>query len=837
MDARKKVVLALAGQPNSGKSTVFNAFTGARQHVANYPGVTVEKKIGWYVHNGHKVEVVDLPGTYSLTSYSPEEQIARDFILRGEPSVVVNVMDASNLKRCLFLTFQLMEMKPPLMLNLNMIDLAEKRGIHIDTEALSRQLGIRVIATNMKTGYGKKPILDTIAETAGDGASLKGTNIDYGEMEPVFREIESRISADTPQLAGGYPLRWFAIKLMEGDDEVLRMVSENHPAPEDFSAAVHQWRTSFESRFDERPEIHIAHRRYQAAEQIAKSCMASKTVDNLPVSDRIDRIICHRLLGPAILVGVIWLLYYLSIVQGYNVTNYTWPLLAKLRSFTEVLMPAPGFIDISLLRSFALWFVDSINALLNYIPIFFILFGLIAVMEDSGYMPRMAFIMDRLFSRYGLHGQSTLPMVLGGIYVGGCAVPGVMACKGIPDERSRMATILIIPLLNCLAKVPLYVLLINIYFAAYKAWAMFFISTISLLLVLPISKVLTLTVLKNKPTAPFVMEMPPYHMPTLRGVLTRAVERVWLFIRKIITIVAAVSVVVFVLIRFPGISEDRMAHYEGEKRKAVSAFLEKIETTVYAGKIRHSNLMDFVNYWNGYRSARLRAGGGNAASALNAAYEEKNPMFFEIVRRSGEDGKTAYRAARRLVRSRKRLLTDMKKERINKSFLGRAGKALEPATQYAGFNWRVNVALLSALAAKESSVATLGALYESDASGQSLEKRMAEKEKGFTPLHALALMLFMVLYPPCLAAAIAVKIQAGGTRWMLFSVGYAMALGLSVAVMVFSGGRALGLSGMQAMIAFYGLALGLTVLTGFIGNESKYAWKQEKEEVKCSRRK
>ena len=816
----EKVVLALAGQPNSGKSTVFNAFTGAKQHVANYPGVTVEKKIGWYTHNSHRVEVVDLPGTYSLTSYSPEEQVTRDFILQGGPSVVVNVMDASNLKRCLFLTFQLMEMNPPLVLNLNMIDLSGKRGIRIDTEALSRQLGIPVIATNMKTGYGKKPLLDTIAATAENGASSKGVNIDYKEMEPVFREIESRIAADTPRLAALYPLRWLAIKLMEGDTEVLRMVSENHPAPEDFAAALDDWRTDFESRFEEPPEIHIAHRRYQAAEQIAKSCMQSKTVEKLPVSDRIDKIVCHRLLGPALLVGVIWLLYYLSIVQGYNVTNYTWPLLAKFRGLTEAVMPAPGFIEIPVLRSFSLWFVDSINALLNYIPIFFILFGLIAILEDSGYMPRMAFIMDRLFSRYGLHGQSTLPMVLGGIYVGGCAVPGVMACKGIPDERSRLATILIIPLLNCMAKVPLYVLLINIYFAAHKAWAMFFISTISLLLVLPISKLLTLTVLKNKPTAPFVMEMPPYHMPTLRGVLTRAVERVWLFIRKIVTIVAAVAVVVFVLMQFPGISEERMAHYEEKKQQAVSAFMEKIKNTSYGGQIRRDNLMSFVNYWNDYKSARLRAGGGSAAKALNAAYEKKNPLFFEIVRRSGKDGRTAYLAARKLVRSRQQLLSEIKKERINKSFLGRAGKALEPVTRYAGFNWRVNVALLSALAAKESSVATLGALYESDERGESLEKRMAEKEKGFTPLHALALMLFMVLYPPCLAAAIAVKIQAGGSRWMLFSVGYAMLLGLSAALLVFSGGRALDLSGLQAMVAFYGLALGLTVITGFIGNES-----------------
>ncbi|MGM0681917.1 MAG: ferrous iron transport protein B [Thermodesulfobacteriota bacterium] len=819
----QKILIALAGQPNSGKSTVFNRFTGASQHVANYPGVTVDKKVGWYSHNGNKIEVVDLPGTYSLTSYSPEEQVAVDFILRGKPSVVVNVMDASNLKRCLFLTFQLMEMQIPLVLNLNMIDFAHKRGIEIDSEKLSGRLGIPVVATNIKSGYGEKALLDTIsAAIPAMGDPHKGVNVDYGEMEPVLRDIEKRVLADIPHLQDEYPLRWLAIKLMEGDSEVRKLVAESHPAPDDLISTVDRWRADFESGFDEMPEMHIANRRYQAADYIAKSCMRSETSNRLPLSDRIDRFVCHRLLGPAILVGVIWLLYYLSIVQGYNLTSYTWPLLVKVRSLTEAIMPMPGFIEIPLTRSFFLWFVDSINALLNYIPIFFILFGLIAILEDSGYMPRMAFIMDRLFSRYGLHGQSTLPMVLGGIYVGGCAVPGVMSCKGIPDERSRFATILIIPLLNCLAKVPLYVLLINIYFAAHKAWAMFFISTISLLLVLPIAKMLTLTVLRKKPTAPFVMEMPPYHVPTIRGVLTQSVERVWLFIRKIITIVAAVAVVVFILLQFPGISDERMAYYQAEKQKAVSAFLRRIGNTAYADAIGKDNLMDFINYWNDYKSARLGVGGGAAAKALNEKYKQKNSVFYEIVRREGTDGMTAYRAGRRLTRSRKMLLREMRNERINKSFLGRMGKGLEPVSQYAGFNWRVNVALLSALAAKESSVATLGALYETDKRGQALEKRMAEKETGFTPLHALALMLFMVLYPPCLAAAIAVKVQAGKARWMFFSVGYSMVLGLTVAVLVFTGGRTLGLTGLQAMLIFYGLALVTTIAMGFVKNRPDF---------------
>ncbi len=815
-----QILVALAGQPNCGKSTVFNAITGARQHVANYPGVTVDKMAGWYKRDGKKIEVVDLPGTYSLTSYSPEERVSRDFILHEKPSVTVNVMDASNLKRCLYLTFQLLEMEAPVILNLNMMDVAKGRGMEIDVDTLSNRLGIPMVPTAMKSGRGKAELLDAIDAVTTSEAAMRSARVDYTEMEPMIRDIQDRVAPESALSA--YPSRWLAIKLMEGDVEAGRLVREHHAAPEEVLRFAERRRAAFEELVGDPPQIHIAQRRYATADEIAHSCIRPPKGAGRSVSDRIDQVVCHRVLGPAVMVGVIWLLYYLAIVQGYNITNYTWPLLARLRSLTEALTPAPGFIDIPLIRSFALWLVDSVNALLNYIPIFFILFGLIAILEDSGYMPRMAFIMDRLFSRYGLHGQSTLPMVLGGIYVGGCAVPAVMSCKGIPDERSRMATILIIPLLNCLAKVPLYILLINTYFAANKSWAMFFISTISLLLVLPISKILTLTVLKDKETAPFVMEMPPYHLPTIRGVLGRAWERVWLFVRKITTIVVAVAVVVFVLLRFPGIGEHRMAHYENQKEEAVAAFFKRIEKTSYAEVLAGDRLMELIRYWNDYRSARMRVKTKEAMADLNAEFQERNPEFFTVVRRTGKEGKAVNRALKGLIRERKGLLNDIRKERIDKSFLGTMGRWFEPVTAAAGFNWRVNVALLSALAAKESSVATLGALYQQEEEGEALEQRMKREEEGFTPLHALALMIFMVLYPPCLATAIAVKLQAGSVKWMLFSIGYPMLLGLAVASLIFSAGRAMELSGLQAMVGFYGLALAVAVTMGFVGNQSIY---------------
>jgi ferrous iron transport protein B len=776
---------------------------------------------GHYRYDGRTVEVVDLPGTYSLTSYSPEERVSRDFILHEKPSLVINVTDASNLKRSLYLTFQLMEMEIPLVLNLNMMDVAKRLGVVIDTEGLAEHLGVAVVPTSMKNGTGKKTLFNAVAAAA-DGRRKTAVRIDYGEMEPFLRNIEKRL-ADETTLPAFYPSRWVAIKLMEGDEEAQNLVRADSPRAAHLLRFAERLRGDFEARFDEAPELFIAHRRYREADDLERRYVTPGQQGVGTLSDRIDQVVCHRLLGPIILLGVIWLLYYLSIVQGYHITNYTWPLLAKIRSLAEAVTPQPGFIEIPMLRALVLWFVDSVNALLNYIPIFFILFGLIAILEDSGYMPRMAFIMDRLFSRYGLHGQSTLPMVLGGIYVGGCAVPGVMACKGIPDERSRLATILIIPMLNCLAKVPLYVLLINIYFAAHKAWAMFFISTISMLIVLPVSRILTLTVLKDKETAPFVMEMPPYHLPTLRGVLGRAVERVWLFIRKITTIVAAVAVVIFALLQFPGIDDERQVHYDERKDKVVADFMGQVEDTLFAADLQGDGLMAMILYWDEYKNARMLAKGPDAMDAFNATYEARNPVFYRMVQ-PGKDkvARQANRAFKQLYRQRQDLLREIRKERIDNSFLGRLGQWLEPATRFAGFNWRVNVALLSAFAAKESSVATLGALYEPEEEGEALETRMARGEEGFTPLHALALMLFMVLYPPCLATSIAVKIQTGSVKWMLFSMAYPMALGLLVAGAVFSGGSALGLSGLQAMFVFYGLALALTVATGLLREKERY---------------
>ncbi|MGE4555762.1 MAG: ferrous iron transport protein B [Desulfovibrionaceae bacterium] len=817
-----EMLMALAGQPNAGKSTVFNMLTGARQHVANYPGVTVEKKVGHFKLNGHSVELVDLPGTYSLTSYSMEERVARDVLLNGSPAVVINVADASNLKRHLHLTFQLMEMGVPLVIALNMMDVAEERNQRIDHELLARKLGVAVAPLVGRKNTGKTGLLAAMIQAAGESLNAP-LRLDYGPLEQSIFVLEKALG-DIPDL--NLPHRWLALKLLEADENVKDKISEFGDPGKEILALAQELSASFQKATEETADRWIEKRRYETAEAIARECVHAPDEGGPTFSDKVDRIICHRILGYPILFGVLYLMYYLSIELGYELTNYTWPALAWVRETAASALPAEGFVSDPMLRSLILWLVDSINALLNYIPIFLILFVYIAFLEDLGYMPRMAFLLDAFFRRYGLHGQSTLPLVLGGVYVGGCAVPGVMACRAVPDERARLATILVVPMMNCLAKVPLYILLIGVYFAAYKGQAMFFIATITILMALTTAKLLNLSVLRDKETAPFIMEMPPYHSPTVSGVLRRGVERVWIYVKKITTVVAAVSVILFVLMQFPGLSSEQKANMDARAQKAQTAFMRAAQKTPLGEAVNSPEKIDqLFDFESRYKSARMGVTDQSKADGIDAGFQEENANFFAILK-PGQDkqAKTVSRAFKKLRRARLTLRLEAKNEIINRSILGGLGKWLEPVTKYAGFTWRVNVALLSALAAKENTVATLGALYQPVDSGDensleqdtALESRMARQEAGFTPLHALALMLFMALYPPCMAATMVVKVQAGSWKWMLFSLVYMTALGSVVAFLIFSGGSLLGLTGLEAMAWFYGAAVAAVIVTGLI---------------------
>ncbi len=829
-----KIVVALAGQPNSGKSTIFNMLTGARQHVANYPGVTVEKKSGSFRQDGARIELVDLPGTHSLTSYTEEERVARDFLLKDKPAAVVDVVDASNLERNLYLSFQLAEMEVPLVVNLNMMDVAEKRGQNIDTEKLSHELGASVIPTVGNRGKGKQKLKEAIRKSSEKGKAVP-FRIDYGEaLETILGYLEKRLSED-PDLSGRYPLRWLAVKLMENDEEAQRVVRKYSKKSGMILALVEEKSSDFIRNHKKSPRKVIAVARHVKAQKIVEKSVSRKKEFVKTLTDKIDWVVCNRFLGPVVLAATIYLMYELAIVQGYKITSYTWPVLAWSRDLIASLLPSEGFVFDPFFRSMSMWVVDGTIAVLNYIPIFLILFALIAILEDTGYMARMAFILDRIFRHFGLHGQSVLPMVIGGLYVGGCAIPGVMACRAMKDEKARMATIMIVPLMNCLAKIPFYVLMIGIFFAAYKGIAMFFIATITIIIALSVAKILNLTVLRKRLSAPFVMEMPPYHIPTVQGVLRRCLERTWLFVKKIITIVIVVSVIVYALIYFPGLSKERKTHFISQADQAQQTFFEKIgKDNPYAGLITGDNLIKFTVYWNDYKKTRMGAKGKKAMEAIDQKFRKKNAEFFKIIKKGkykiesklikDKHANNAYKAYKKLDKTRNRLRREQKEETIIASFMGRAGRFIEPLTKWAGFNWRVNIALMSAFAAKESSVATLGGIYQSPPGEKedTLEERIKEKEKGWTSLHVLAIMLFMAMYPPCIPTLLMVRLETGSTKWMLFATFYPMVLGIIIAVLVFTGGNLLGLTGMQAMIAFYILALIILVLMGLIKREPEF---------------
>lgn len=827
-------LVALAGQPNAGKSTIFNLLTGVRQHVANYPGVTVEKKTGFFRIDEDNIMLVDLPGTYSLTSYSLEERVARDFILEERPSLVVNVADASNLGRHLFLTFQLLEMGVPVVVAMNMMDVAESRGQKIDADALSEKLGAPAVPMVGRKGEGKETLRRAVEDRLAGQNVLAPPQIDYGDLETEIDELEKALGEEAIPAVKS---RWLAVKLLEGDEGVRDRLLAVRPDAFASLEMAEKSRGEFGKRIGMPTEQFIEKRRYEAAKAIAEACIVAPREGAPTRSDRVDSVICHRIWGYPILFAVMYLMYYFSIEWGYKITEYTWPILAWARETVAGVLPMEGFVMDPALRDLILWLVDSVNALLNYVPIFLILFAYIAILEDLGYMPRMAFLLDAFFRRYGLHGQSTLPLVLGGVYVGGCAVPGIMACRAVPDERARLATILVVPMMNCLAKVPLYVLLIGIYFAAHKGPAMFFIATITVLMALTTAKLLNLTVLREKEAAPFILEMPPYHIPTAPGVLRRSAERVWMYVRKITTVVAAVAVILWVLMRFPGAPDQTMTALETRAEQGRNQFIALAAESGFGESFQNAEDIDaFFDFARRYKKSRAGVTDQSRADKIDARFQAENAAFFSVLkRRGGPEVRRLARGYKTLRRTRLTVRKEVKDATLGNSILGRVGRWLEPVTQYAGFNWRVNIALLSALAAKENTVATLGALYQpeedaGEATGAeeesqigapetgaaALEQRMAEQEAGFTPLHALALMLFMALYPPCMAATMVVKIQSGAWKWMFFSLVYMMCLGAVVAVLVFSGGQAMGLSGLEAMAWFYGLALAATVVTGLI---------------------
>lgn len=735
--------VALIGQPNCGKSTIFNLFSPIKQHIANYPGITVDRKSTSITYKNYKLNIVDLPGLYSFNSFSDEESVAIDELRDGKIDVIVNVIDASNLKKSLYLTLQLLELNIPTVLCFNMMDVAKDFGFEFDIDGLQKALNLPIVTSIGYKSDSKTRILDQIIEL----------------------------------------------------HDSQNYCPNGYIPPKELS------------------NIEIAKARYSFIEEICKDKIIKYTQKQKDFTKLIDKVVLNRFLAIPIMLLVIYLLYDLSIVRGYELTNYTWPILASFKQFVIELLPYSTMTESPIVREFGIWMVNSVLALLNYIPIFIILFTIIAIIEDSGYMARMAFILDRLFRNYGLHGQSILPYVLGGVFVGGCAVPAIMATKGMADKKARMATILTIPFLNCLAKIPFFVLLVSIFFVQEKALVMFFISTITIIVALIMAKVLALTMLKGQKSTPFILEMPNYHLPRPKNIFMSVKNKIWLYLKKVATIVIAVAAVLFVLIQFPGISQSDKDSYIAKADAGLAKFWAATASSKYAQNIDTKEKVDaLLNYEESYKGKRASVRTQEQLQKLDNEFRAKNEIFFKVLRdRKDKDARIISTALRSLSYLKRDILKDINTQKIDNSYLGGLGRALESVTKFAGFDWRINVAFLSSFAARESFVATLGALFEGEKSDDQAGKAIIENSQ-YTPLHALAMILFMALTPPCIATLIVLKSQLDSYAWMVFALVYPMILGLIVASLVYSIGSAFSLDALSMMAWIY--AIFITILIG-----------------------
>ncbi len=538
-----EITVALTGNPNAGKTTIFNALTGARQKVGNWPGVTVEKKEGHLVYQDHHIRIVDLPGIYSLTAYSIEEIIARDFILEDQPDVVVDVIDASNLERNLYLAVQLMELGRPLIFALNMIDVAKARGIIIDTELLSRLLGVPIVTTVGTKGLGLDELLETIVAVAEGKIKTRPVSINYGpEVEREIRTLVEEIKKIEP-LCQKYPARWLAIKLLENDREILKRIS-TIPGSEKVLEQLRRSETRLRELLDDTPEAIIAEARYGFIAGALREVVKVSPIDRRTLSDRIDDIVTHRFLGFPIFILAMYALFYLTFtLAAYPVTaiEYGVDLLARLLSAK---LP-DGLLKELLVDGI----VGGVGGVLVFLPNILFLFLGISIFEDTGYLARAAFIMDRVMHFLGLHGKSFIPLLMGF----GCNVPAIMATRTLETHRDRVLTIIINPLMSCSARLPVYVLFAGAFFPGQESRVVFGIYALGIGLAMILGKLFSRVLIKEEDT-PFVLELPPYRMPTLRGLLLHMWEKTKVYLQKMGGVILVCSVILWGLTAFPRVN-------------------------------------------------------------------------------------------------------------------------------------------------------------------------------------------------------------------------------------------------------------------------------------------
>ena len=677
------VKIALAGNPNSGKTTLFNALTGSNQFVGNWPGVTVEKKEGKWKED-KEVVIMDLPGIYSLSPYTLEEVVARNYLITERPDAILNIVDGTNLERNLYLTTQLLELGIPVVMAINMMDIVRKNGDEINTKKLAEKLGCEVVTISALKGDGIKDAASRAVKHAGQKAGQESVHEFAPEVENYLNEIEGRLGYEIPE----EQKRFYAIKLFERDDKI-KDAMKNAPDVEDIIARA-------EKEMDDDAESIITNERYSFIGSIIGDCLKKNKTQELTTSDKIDRIVTNRWLALPIFAAVMWLVYYVSVTTvGSILTDWTNDTL-----FGEWIIPAAQsfFEGIGCADWLTGLIVDGVisgvGAVLGFVPQMLVLFIFLAFLESCGYMARIAFIMDRIFRKFGLSGKSFIPMLIGT----GCGVPGVMASRTIENDRDRKMTVMTTTFIPCGAKLPIIALIAGALFdgASWVAPSAYFVGIAAIICS---GIILKKTKMFAGDPAPFVMELPAYHMPTVGNVLRSMWERGWSFIKKAGTIITLSTIVVWFLLNFGWTDAGfGMLNFDGLE----GAAMEAAQAECILAKI--GNLISWI------------------------------------------------------------------------------------FTPLGWGDWKMTVAAITGLVAKENVVGTFGQLFgfaEVAEDGQEIWGTLAS---SMSQIAAYSFLVFNLLCAPCFAAMGAIKREMNNTKWFWFAIGYQCLLAYLVSLCIFQFG-------------------------------------------------
>ena len=617
------------------------------------------------------------------------------------------LLNAGALERNLYLAVQLMEMGVPVSIGLNMMDEARAMGVSINVAELSARLGVPVVETVARTGEGLQEYLHEtmVFSRRFEGKPWHPLHISYGpDLDPVLSHLTESLDEEGIGCAP-YPTRWLALKLLENDEEILSELS--HDKPEVMAHVkehIDEVEAHLKATLGTSAEAIIADYRYGYISSLLRGVLTRRNdiAQRMDLSDRADHILTHQFLGPLIMLAIMYLMYRITFTLGEIPMQWVEALFGWLRDLVDGNM-ADGVLK-SMITS---GIIDGVGGVMCFVPLILLIFMQIAILEDSGYMARMAYMLDRIFRIFGLHGASVVPYILGGGIAGGCAVPGIMAARTLRSPREKLATLLTVPFMACGAKLPVFIVFAGVFFPGNEALVMFGLTLTGWVVAMLAARVLRSSFIKG-PATPFVMELPPYRMPTLQGMVIHAGERTWEYLKKAGTVILAISIVVWAAMAYPGLPEDRVHAHEvtlTELQKQLDAAMP--ESAQYA--------------------------------ALEHAVQAENGRFSE--------------------------------ETLRHTIAGRIGSAMEPVTRYAGFGWEANISLLGGLAAKEVIVTTLGtaySLYDAEDSSGSLADFIA-RDKNWNIPSVVSFLLFVLLYAPCFVSLVTIRMETGSAKWALFS--------------------------------------------------------------------